>query len=69
MTETKENERRFLNMDNDIEIFRRRAEKKKKKKVQPEPQSVFLAKGKNNEALVFITDGETVECISTPSNP
>jgi|ERR1700693_5802276 len=57
-------------MDNDLEIFRRREErKKKKKKVQPESQVVFLAKDKNNEAAVFITDGEKVECISTPSNP
>ena len=53
-------------MDNDLDIFRRRQERKKKKKVYPEPQCVFIAKGKNNEAEVFLTEGEKAECISTP---
>ena len=53
-------------MDNDLDIFRKRQERKKKKKVYPQPQAVFIAKGKNNEAEVFLTDGEIAECLSTP---
>lgn len=53
-------------MDNDLDIFRKRQERKKKKKAKPEPQAVFLAKGENKEAEVFLTDGERAEFISTP---
>ena len=59
-------------MDNDLEIFRRKEERKKKNKrpivvdypTHNDDRVCFLGKGKSGEALVFLTDGETTECIS-----
>lgn len=72
---------RLYKMENDLDIFRKREERKKKKKksIKPvdypkyntvlelEDKVCFLGKDESGEALVYLTDGKTTECISTPA--
>ncbi|RPI80962.1 MAG: hypothetical protein EHM34_09300 [Nitrosopumilales archaeon] len=78
MKEANENEKGFLNMDNDLDIFRRRQERKKKKKksiipvdypkhntvLELDERVCFLGKDEDGEAVVYLSDGKTTECIS-----